>query len=63
MRGTHHRLDVDVEFLIHVGDLAGCAEVVHADEAAFEADVALPVEFDRCLNRDTRTLVPSTAFL
>jgi hypothetical protein len=25
---------------------------VHADEAAFEADIALPSEFDRCFHRD-----------
>ncbi len=41
MCGSHHRLGVDVELLVDVGDLSGGAEAVHADEAAFEADIAL----------------------
>ena len=34
VRGAHHRLGGDVELLVDVSDLAGGAEVVHADEAA-----------------------------
>jgi hypothetical protein len=44
MCGSHHRLGVDVELLVDVGDLAGGVKAVHADEAAF-ADVAFPAEF------------------
>ena len=33
---------VDVELLADVGDLAGGAEAMEADEAAFEADIPLP---------------------
>ena len=54
VRGAHHRLGGDVELLVDVSDLAGGAEVVHADEAAFEADIALPAEFDRRFDRDGR---------
>jgi hypothetical protein len=49
MRGSHHCLDVDVELLVGVGDLAGGSKAAHADEAAFEAVVAFPAEFDSCL--------------
>jgi hypothetical protein len=42
VRGPHDRVGVDVEFLINVGDLAGGTEAVHANEAAFEAYIALP---------------------
>ena len=34
VRGAHHRLGGDVELLVDVSDLAGGAEVVHADEFA-----------------------------
>src|SRR5450432_1658496 len=54
VRGAHHRLGVDVELLVDVGDLAGGAKAVHADEAAFEADVAFPAKFDRRFHRDPR---------
>ena len=54
MCGSHHRLSVDVELLVDVGDLAGGAKAVHADEAAFEADVAFPAKFDRRFHRDPR---------
>jgi hypothetical protein len=50
VRGAHHRLGVDVEFLVDVGDLARSAEAVHADEATFETDIALPAKFDRRFN-------------
>jgi hypothetical protein len=39
---SHHRLGVDVELLVHVGDLARGAKAVHANEAGFEANVAFP---------------------
>ena len=55
MCGSHHRLGVNVELLVDVGDLAGGAKAVHADEAAFEADVAFPAKFDRRFHRDART--------
>ncbi len=41
VRSAYYRLGVDVEFLVDIGDLAGGAKTVHADEPAFEADVAL----------------------
>jgi hypothetical protein len=55
MRDAHHRLGIDVEFLVDVCDLAGGAEAVHADETAFEPDIALPAEFDCRFHRDTGT--------
>src|ERR1700678_2026022 len=55
VRGANHRLGVDVELLVDIGDLAGGAEAVHADKAAFEADIAFPAEFDRRFHRDART--------
>jgi hypothetical protein len=63
VRGAYHRLGVDVELLVDVGDLAGGAEAVHADEAAFETDIAFPAEFDRCFYRERARLVPRTDFL
>ena len=64
VRGAHHRLGVDVELLVDVGDLAGGAEAVHADEAAFEADVAVPARLNRRFYRDVERLISSAeAFL
>jgi hypothetical protein len=40
----------DVEFLVDIGDLAGGAKTVHADEPAFEADVALSQRVPGVLN-------------
>src|SRR6202051_1184797 len=54
MCGSHHRPGVDVELLVDVGDLPGGAERVHANEAAFEPEIALPTEFDRRFHRDSR---------
>src|ERR1700722_13605976 len=54
MCGSHHCLRVDVELLVDVGDLSRSAEGVHADEAAFEADVAFPAKFDGRFHRDPR---------
>jgi hypothetical protein len=53
VRGAHHRLGGDVELLVDVSDLAGGAEVVHADEAALKANVTLPPKFDRRFHRDS----------
>ena len=55
VRSAYYRLGVDVEFLVDIGDLAGGAEAVHADEATFEADIAFPAKFDRRFHRDART--------
>src|ERR1700676_5179076 len=55
MCGSHDRLGVDVELLVDVGDLAGGAKAVHADEAAFETDVAFPAKFDGRFHSDART--------
>ena len=52
VRGAHHRLGGDVGLLLAVSDLAGVAEVVHADEAALKANVTLPPKFDRRFHRD-----------
>jgi hypothetical protein len=41
VRGPCHRFGVDVELLVDIGDLAGSAKRMHANEAAFEANVAL----------------------
>ena len=57
VRGAHHRLGSDVELLVDVSDLAGGAEVVHADEAALKANVTLPPKFDRRFHRDGRGTV------
>jgi hypothetical protein len=57
VRGAHHRLGGDVELLVDVSDLAGGAEVVHADEAALKANVTLPPKFDRRFHRDGRSTV------
>jgi hypothetical protein len=40
VRSAYYRFGVDVEFLVDIGDLAGGAKTLHADEPAFEADVA-----------------------
>jgi hypothetical protein len=57
VRGAHHRLGGDVEFLVDVSDLAGGAEVVHADETALKANVTLPPKFVRRFHRDGRGTV------
>src|ERR1700704_3232928 len=54
MCGSHHRPGVDAELLVDAGGLAGGAKAVHADEAAFETDVAFPAKFDRRFHRDPR---------
>ena len=56
MCGSDYCLGVDVELLVDVCDLAGGAEALHADKAAFEADVALPAEFDRRFHREPRVV-------
>jgi hypothetical protein len=38
MCGSHHRLRVDVELLVNIGDLSRSAEGVRADEAAYLQD-------------------------
>src|ERR1700727_2863341 len=60
---AHDRGGIDVEFLVDVGDFAGSAEAVHANEAACGADVALPAEFDRGFDRDTRTAAAKNRLL
>jgi hypothetical protein len=52
VRGAHHRLGGDVEFIVEVSDLAEGAEVVHADEAALKANVTLAPKFDRRFHGD-----------
>ena len=37
VRSANDRFGVDVEFLVHVGDLSGSTEGMHPDKAAFEA--------------------------
>jgi hypothetical protein len=61
--GANHRLGIDVELLVDIGDLAGGAEAVHADEAASEADIAFPAKFDRRFHRDARTGRPEDRLL
>jgi hypothetical protein len=50
VHSAYYRLGVDVEFLVDIGDLAGGAKTVHADEPAFEADVALSQRVPGVLN-------------
>src|SRR4051812_36875111 len=49
--GAHDRLRGDVELLVDLGDLPGFAEPVHADEAALQAEVAVPAHLHRRFDR------------